>query len=190
MLCSLSLLAVLFESTPADLLESWGRFWLVGANPGFPTEEATVVLPTAPLGGKLFGRRSGRPDCMTGHDRRKNCLSCVVREALHMLEDWIYVGIPQQNSFSLVLHSSWNPKNPQLLPLSPSVFSMVSVLTWCWSKGCWLLPLVWVISKGPEPAVFFKGPCATARRFLDGEVFTGHKRENVNEEAIEPKIVR
>lgn len=41
----------------------------MGANPGFPKEETTVfpvVLPTVLVGDKVFGRRSGRPDCMTG----------------------------------------------------------------------------------------------------------------------------
>lgn len=48
----------------------------MGANPGFPKEEMTavsVVLPKVLLGGKVFGRRSGRPDCMTGYEVRKSC---------------------------------------------------------------------------------------------------------------------
>lgn len=51
----------------------------MGANPGFPKEEEekekvfSVALPTAPLGGKVFGRRSGRPNCMAERNGRENC---------------------------------------------------------------------------------------------------------------------
>lgn len=53
----------------------------MGTDPGFPEEEEEKVvsvvlptaLPTALLGGKVFGRRSGRPDCMTGGNGRGNC---------------------------------------------------------------------------------------------------------------------
>lgn len=61
----------------------------MGANPGFLTEETTVVLPTAPLGGKVVGRRSGRPDGMTGHDKRKKLLIlCCERSTSHAGTCW------------------------------------------------------------------------------------------------------
>lgn len=58
----------------------------MGANPGFPKEEKAVSakLPTASLGGKVFGRRSGRPDCITGWNRRENGLMlCCERSTSH-----------------------------------------------------------------------------------------------------------
>ncbi|TNN63799.1 hypothetical protein EYF80_026001 [Liparis tanakae] len=70
---------------------------LVGTDPGFPEEEEKVVsvaLPTALLGGKVFGRRSGRPDCMTGGNGRRNCYYGVVKEALHTL---VHAGIKKRN---------------------------------------------------------------------------------------------
>lgn len=48
----------------------------MGANPGFSKEEmmaVSVVLPEVLLGSKDFGRRSGRPDCMTSKEGRKSC---------------------------------------------------------------------------------------------------------------------
>lgn len=82
-LCSWSSLNILFKSTPTEFSVSGagGGCWLVGVSPGFSEEETTVsvVLPTAWLGGKVLGRRSGRPDCMTGWDRRKSCQHRVVK---------------------------------------------------------------------------------------------------------------
>lgn len=186
-LCSWSLLNVLFKSTPTDLLVSWewGGGWLVGANPGFPKERETAVsvaLATALLGGKVFGRRSGRPDCKTGWDGREKLLilGCERRNS-HAGTCCKAESLRVSVNKMCFQHSSWNLKSYfQFLPLSPSVSSLASELTWCWSKGCWLLLLVWVNREGPEPAVFLTGPCATARRFLDGEVFTGYMRKSVN----------
>lgn len=191
-LCSWSLLNVLFKSTAIDLLVSWkwSGGWLVGANPGISKEgtaAVSVVLPTVSLGGKVFGRRSGRPDCMAAWDGRKTLLTLFCeRSALHAGTCWNYLQSPR-NLFLLVC----SPAETcfQVLPLSPSVSSLGSVLTWCWSEWCWLLLPVWANSKslgprpGPEAAVFFKGPCTSARRFLDGEAFTVYKRKSVNYKA-------
>lgn len=66
----------------------------------------------------------------------------------------------------------------QLLPLSPSASSLASELI-CSSRWFWLVLLVCVESGGPEAPAFFCGPCATARRFLDGEVFTISERRMI-----------
>lgn len=67
-----------------------------------------------------------------------------------------------------------------VLLLSASESSLVSELICCWSTCCWLLVLVCVDREGPVPAVFFAGPCVTARRFLYGEVFTEDRWETKN----------
>lgn len=83
------------------------------------------------------------------------------------------------------LHFSGNQTScSQFLPLSPSMSSLLSLLTWCW------MLLVVCDSEGPEVAVFFIRPWATARRFLDGEVFTGYNRKHVHKRALRQKLFR
>lgn len=157
-----------------------GRGWLVGAGSPKEVEEVeeavSAGLPTALLGGKVFGRTSGRPDWRTGWNGRENSYCCVVREALHKLGHAGGLNLHKAEWVFCTPAETYNSYF-QFLPLSPSVSSLVSSLLWLWKTGCWLLMLTWVDRGGPGPASFLRGACDTARRFLDGEVFTTYKRK-------------
>lgn len=139
-LCSCSLIDVLFKSTLTDLHVSWDWVtgWLEAVKSEFPREEQTAVsaaLPTASLGGKVFGRRSGRPACMTGVERGGKTLNTLLWKkhftSWYTLKNWISEVISTHQLFPIL---QWK------LPFSPFSCSYRFLLQCLpWSQNCLLV---------------------------------------------------
>lgn len=108
---SMCLLNILFTSAFTELVASWefDWVWFVEVNSGVPENEETVVsaaLPTALLGSKVFGRRSGRPDCITEWKGWKKFYTVLRKKhctCWNTLQDEICAVISKQNVLSIPL---------------------------------------------------------------------------------------